>query len=139
MRATFTASLFALTLAALSASRATSLSAHHSFAAEFDASKPVTLEGTLTKVVWMNPHGWIYVDVPDKEGKTVNWAVEFGSPGALLRRGLRVTDFPPGIKLTVKGYLAKNGTPTANASSVVLPDGRNLFTASSNPTAPDAR
>ena len=139
MRATLTSSLFVLALAALSASTAASLSAHHSFAAEFDASKPVSLEGTLTKVVWMNPHGWIYVDVPGADGKVVNWAIEFGSPGALLRRGLRVTDFPPGIKLTVKGYLAKNGTPTANASSVVLPDGRNLFTASSNPNAPDVR
>ena len=127
-----------LTLVALLAlAGATTLQAHHSFAAEFDGNKPVVLEGTLTRVVWMNPHGWIYVDVSDGEGKVTNWAIEFGSPGALLRRGLRVTDFPPGIKLTVKGYRAKNGSATANASSVVLPDGRSLFTASSNPAAPD--
>jgi len=114
------------------------LSAHHAFAAEFDANKPVVLEGILTKVAWVNPHGWIYVDVTDKAGTVTNWSVEFGSPNALLRRGLRKTDFPPGIKLTVNGYLAKNGSPTVNAASVVLPDGRSLYTGSSNPNAPGA-
>jgi hypothetical protein len=112
--------------------------AHHAFSAEFDASKPMTLEGTLTKVRWSNPHGWIYVDVPDPTGKVVNWAIEFGSPTSLLRRGLRVTDFPPGIKVTVKGFLARNGTPTVNAASVMLPDGRSLYTGSSNPHAQGA-
>ena len=121
-----------LTLTLLGASAA---SAHHAFAAEFDANKPITLEGTLTRVRWVNPHGWIYVDAPDASGKVVNWAIEFGSPVALLRRGLRVTEFPPGIKVTVKGFLAKNGSPTVNAASVTLPDGRNLFTGSSNPNA----
>lgn len=112
--------------------------AHHAFAAEFDANKPVTIEGTLTRVRWVNPHGWIYVDAPGPDGKVVNWAIEFGSPVALLRRGLRVSDFPPGIKVTVKGFLAKNGSPTVNAASVTLPDGRNLFTGSSNPNAEGA-
>jgi len=107
------------------------LDAHHAFAAEFDANKPVTLVGTLTKVAWVNPHGWIYVDVAGKDGKVVNWSVEFGSPNALLRRGLRKSDFPPGTKVTVKGYLAKSGKPVANASTVVLPDGRSLFAGSS--------
>ncbi len=112
--------------------------AHHAFAAEFDANKPVTLEGTLTKVVWANPHGWIYADAPGKDGKVVNWAIEFGSPNALLRRGLRKTDFPTGTKVTVKGFLAKDGSATVNASGVTLPDGRNLYTGSSNPNAEGA-
>lgn len=128
----------ALLAGAIVVAPAVTVSAHHSFAAEFDGNKPVVLEGTLTKVAWVNPHGWIYVDVVDKAGKVTNWAVEFGSPNALLRRGLRKTDFPPGIKLTVNGYLAKNGTPTVNAVSVVLPDGRSLYTGSSNPNAPGA-
>lgn len=112
--------------------------AHHAFAAEFDGNKPVKIEGTLTKVQWSNPHGWIYVDAPDKNGKVVNWAIEFGSPNALLRRGLRKTDFPAGIKVTVSGFLAKDGSPTVNASDVTLPDGRNLYTGSSNPDAKGA-
>jgi hypothetical protein len=115
----------------------TPASAHHAFAAEFDANKKVTFEGVLTKVAWFNPHGWIYVDVT-KDSKVTNWAIEFGSPNALLRRGLRRTDFPPGVTVKVTGYLAKNGTPTVNAESVTLPDGRTLFTGSSNPAAEGA-
>ncbi|MEI9812550.1 MAG: DUF6152 family protein [Acidobacteriota bacterium] len=124
-----------LTILFVSASAAL---AHHAFAAEFDGNKPVKIEGTLTKVMWSNPHGWIYVDAPGKDGKVVNWAIEFGSPNALLRRGLRKADFPPGIKLTVNGFLAKDGSPTVNASDVTLPDGRNLYTGSSNQNAKGA-
>lgn len=124
-------------LAILLASASAAL-AHHAFAAEFDGNKPVTIEGTLTKVQWSNPHGWIYVDAPGKDGKIVHWAIEFGSPNALLRRGLRKADFPPGIKVTVNGFLAKDGSPTVNASDVTLPDGRNLYTGSSNPNAKGA-
>jgi hypothetical protein len=112
--------------------------AHHSFAAEYDSNQPVTLQGTLTKVEWTNPHGWIYIDVKGEDGKLTNWAVEFGAPNALLRRGLRRSDFPAGVELLVKGYRAKSGTPTINGTSVKLPDGRNLFTGSSNPDAPGA-
>jgi len=112
--------------------------AHHSFAAEYDGNKPVTLKGTLTKVEWINPHGWIYVDVKGDDGKVTNWAVEFGAPNALLRRGLRKSDFPTGVELVVKGYRAKSGSPTINGTSVTFPDGRNLFTGSSNPSAPGA-
>ena len=111
--------------------------AHHSFDAEFDREKPITLEGTLTKVVWINPHSWIYVDVVGKDGKAINWAIEFGNPNALLRRGLRRTDFPPGSKVTVQGYLAKSGKPVANAANVTLADGRSLFAGSSGTGAPE--
>src|SRR5262249_12995857 len=110
--------------------------AHHAFSAEYDAQKPITLKGTLTKMEWTNPHGWIYVDVKDEGGKTVNWAIEFGAPNALLRRGLRKSDFPEGIEVTVSGYRAKNGSPTVNGTSVKLPDGRDLYTGSSGTGAP---
>jgi len=111
--------------------------AHHSFSAEYDIDKPVTITGTLTKLEWVNPHGWIYLDVKGTDGKVVNWAVEFGAPNALLRRGVRKTDFPLGVELVVKGYHAKNGMPTVNGTSVKFPDGRNLYTGSSGPTAPE--
>lgn len=110
--------------------------AHHSFAAEYDASKPVTLQGKLTKLSWVNPHGWLYVAVTNPDKTVTNWAVEFGSPNALLRRGLRETDFPLGIELTVNGYLAKNGQKIINGTSVKLPDGRSLFTGSVGTGAP---
>ena len=110
--------------------------AHHSFAAEYDASKPITLNGKLTKLSWVNPHGWIYVDVVNPDKTVTSWAVEFGSPNALLRRGLRETDFPLGIDLTVNGYLAKNGKKIINGTSVKLPDGRSLFTGSVGTGAP---
>lgn len=111
--------------------------AHHAFSAEYDANQPITLKGNLTKVEWTNPHGWIYVNTKDDSGKVVNWAIEFGSPNAMLRRGLRKTDFPEGIEVVVKGYRAKNGTPTINGTSVKLPDGRNLLVGSSGTGAPD--
>jgi hypothetical protein len=110
--------------------------AHHSFSAEYDAGQPITLKGNLTKLEWTNPHGWIYLDVKDDDGKVTNWAVEFGAPNTLLRRGLRKTDFPTGVELVVKGYRAKNGTLTINGSSVKFPDGRNLFTGSPGSDAP---
>lgn len=107
--------------------------AHHAFAAEYDANKPISIRGKLTRVEWVNPHGWIHLDVVDERGKVTNWAVETGSPNALLRRGLRKTDFQPGLEVVVNGYRAKNGTPTINGTSVKLPDGRNLFTGGSSP------
>jgi hypothetical protein len=110
--------------------------AHHSFAAEYDVNQPLTLTGTLTKVEWTNPHGWIYIDVKDEQGKSTNWAIEFGAPNALLRRGLRKSDFPTGLEVVVKGYRAKSGMPTINGTSVKFPDGRNLFTGSSGGDAP---
>ncbi len=126
MRKIFISVLMGAALAALPAV------AHHSFAAEYDGQKPVTLQGTLTKIDWTNPHSWIYVDVKGDNGKVSNWAIEFGAPGALLRRGLRKSDFPLGAELVVKGFLAKNGTQMVNGTSAKLPDGRNFFTGASN-------
>ena len=103
------------------------LLAHHAFAAEFDANKPVTKKGTVTKMEWVNPHGWIYIDVAQPDGKVVNWAIEAGGPTQLLRRGLRKTDFPAGIEVTVEGFRARSGEPKANGRSVTMKDGRNFF------------
>jgi hypothetical protein len=113
--------------------------AHHSFAAEFDANAPVTLTGTLTKMEWVNPHGWIYIDVKSPDGKVENWAIESGAPNALLRRGLRKTDFPVGVKVIVKGFRAKNGSPTANGQSVTFEDGRNFFLGATDNAGAEAR
>jgi hypothetical protein len=112
--------------------------AHHSFAAEFDANQPITLTGTLTKMEWLNPHGWIYIDVPGADGKVENWAVEAGAPNALLRRGLRKTDFPIGAEVVVKGYRAKNGSPVASGRTVTFKDGRNFFLGASDDPPPGA-
>lgn len=101
--------------------------AHHSFAAEFDINQPITLKGTLTKMEWVNPHGWIYVDVKDADGKVVNWAVETEAPNALVRRGLRKTDFPIGLEVVLDGFRAKNGSNTVSSRAIKLPDGRNFF------------
>ena len=115
------------------------LSAHHAFSAEYDAKKPVTLRGTLTKMEWVNPHGWFYIDVKGPDGKVVNWAIETASTNQLIRRGLRETDFPVGVEVTVDGYQARNGSPTANASKVRFKDGRDFFLGAPNTGAPEPR
>jgi len=101
--------------------------AHHSFAAEFDVNQPITLKGTLTRMEWFNPHGWIYIDVKDADGKVTNWGIEAGAPTTLLRRGLRKTDFPIGSEVVVEGYRAKGGAPRANGKTLTFKDGRNFF------------
>lgn len=108
------------------------LIAHHSFAAEFDASKPVTLKGTITKVEWTNPHTWFYIDV-EEGGKVVNWAVEGGAPNVLYREGWRPTSLKAGDKVTITGSRAKDGSRTANATLVQMPDGKCLFAGTSGP------
>ena len=110
--------------------------AHHAFSAEFDANKPVTLKGTIVKMEWVNPHGWLHIDVKDPSGKIATWKIEFGSPNALYKRGFRKEDLPAGAEVTVKGFLAKNGGSSAHAQNVSLPDGKELFAGSSGTGAP---
>jgi hypothetical protein len=101
--------------------------AHHSFAAEFDINKPVTLTGLLTKMDWVNPHGWMYVDVKAADGTVEHWSIQTGGPTQLLRRGFGKNDFPAGIEVTIKGYRARDRSTTAHGESVTLKDGRNFF------------
>ena len=112
------------------------LIAHHSFAAEFDADQPVQLRGTVTGMDWVNPHSWIYMDVKKPDGTVDHWKIEGGAPSLLLRRGWNKNDLPVGTMIIVDGYRAKNGSATANARDITLPDGRKLFVGSSGTGAP---
>jgi hypothetical protein len=114
----------------------TNVLAHHSFAAEYDSEKPIKFTGTVTEMKWSNPHGWIYVDVKDEAGNVVNWALETSASNGLIRRGWRKEDLPAGTVLQIEGWQARNGSPTANISSVTFPDGRRLFAGTSNKEAP---
>ena len=105
--------------------------AHHSFAAQFDRSKPVTLTGPVTKLDWINPHARIFVDAKDASGKVVNWEVELGAPAILVRNGWTRNAIKVGETVTVNGSLAKDGSNLANASSVTLADGKRVFAGSS--------
>jgi Family of unknown function (DUF6152) len=112
--------------------------AHHSFAAEYDENKPVTLKGTVTKAEWVNPHAWVYMDVTGQDGKVVNWAIELGAPNSLIRRGWNKNSLPYGSGIVVEGYAAKNGTACANATNITTQDGKKMFAGTSGNGTPGA-
>lgn len=124
--------MFALGLAVLVAPAL----AHHSFAAEYDDKKPVTMTGTVTKVEWLNPHARFYIDVKDDSGKVTNWEFELGSPNGLMRKGWTRNSLKPGDVVTVDGYRAKDGSNLGNARTVNLADGRKVFAGSADDGAP---
>ena len=104
-----------------------SVAAHHSFAAQYDRSKPITLKGAITKLEWANPHIYFYVDVADAKGAMANWAIEGGAPNTLYRAGWRKDSAKVGDVVTIDGFLARDGSKLVNMQSAVLADGRNLF------------
>jgi hypothetical protein len=124
---------------ALLAAAALPVLAHHSFAAEFDANRPVKLEGTVTKMEWINPHSWIHIDVTTTSGEVQKWMIEGGAPNALLRRGWNRTSLPAGSKISVQGFQAKDGSFRANGRDITFADGSKLFVGSSGTGAPDER
>ena len=111
-------------------------SAHHAFAAEFDANAPVNFTGTITKMEWINPHSWLHVDVKQPDGTVVNWAIEAGTPNVLFRHGFTKETLMPGLEVVIDGYQAKDGSHRANGRDLTLPGGRQLFLGSSGTGAP---
>ena len=111
--------------------------AHHAFAAEFDAKKPVKLRGTVTKMEWINPHAWIYLNVKKDDGTVEEWMIEAGTPNTLLRRGFTRDSLRPGTEVIVDGYQSKDGALRANGRDITLPNGQTLFLGSGAPDAPD--
>jgi len=128
----------ALVTIALTAGSRTSF-AHHAFSAEFDQSKPVKVQGEITRLEWTNPHAWLFIDSKATDGKVVTWRFEMGAPNALLRSGWSKTDIKPGTQVTVSGFLARSGGSVGNAYQVRLADGRDLFAGSSLKDAADAK
>ena len=112
------------------------VSAHHAFAAEFDANKPVKFEGTVTSMQWINPHVWLHMDVKLPDGKTERWAFEAGTPNVLFRRGFTKNSLLPGTKIVIDGYQAKDGSRRANGRDITFPDGKKMFMGSSGTGAP---
>ena len=114
----------------------TAVSAHHAFAAEFDANKPVKFEGTVTSMQWINPHVWLHMDVKLPDGKTERWAFEAGTPNVLFRRGFTKNSLLPGTKIVIDGYQAKDGSRRANGRDITFADGKKMFMGSSGTGAP---
>ena len=112
------------------------VAAHHSFAAEFDVNKPVTLKGAVTKVEWANPHIWVYLDVKDDQGALQHWQCEGGAPNTLTRNGWSRDSLKYGDQVTIDGFLAKDGSKTCNMRLVKLPSGRSVFAGSTNGDTP---
>lgn len=115
-----------------------SIKGHHAFAAEFDVNKEVKLEGTMTKIEWFNPHIWIYLDVKEN-GSLVKWQCEGGAPNSLTRNGWTRDALKSGDVITIDGYLAKDGSKTCNARSIMLPGGKRVFAGSSAPEATNTK
>ena len=132
MKLTVVGVMVGLWLAALSVS----LQAHHAFAAEFDAKKPVHFEGTITKMEWTNPHVWLHMDVKKPDGSMENWAFEAGTPNVLFRRGFKKESLLPGTEIAIDGYQSKDGSHRANGRDLTFADGRKLFLGSSGTGAP---
>ncbi len=126
----------AVLIAGVSILAAVPVWAHHAFAAEFDAKRPVHFEGVVTKVELINPHTWIHVDVKQPDGTVINWMFEAGSPNVLLRRGFTKGTVPSGTPVVVDGYQSKDGSNRANGRDITLPDGRKLFLGSTGTGAP---
>ncbi|HEY5624386.1 MAG TPA: DUF6152 family protein [Gammaproteobacteria bacterium] len=110
--------------------------AHHAFAAEFDANQPVRFTATIRRVRWTNPHTWFFVDVTQPDGTVEEWAIEAGTPNVLYRRGFTKDSLEPGTEVIIDGYRAKDGSRRANGRDITLPDGRTLFMTSPNTGAP---
>jgi hypothetical protein len=111
--------------------------AHHAFSAEFDENQPITLEGTITRIEWINPHAWLHIDVEREAGTVESWMIEAGSPNTLVRRGMTRDSIPNGTEVVVFGYRHRDGSNAANGRNVTLPDGSQLFLGSPGTGAPD--
>ncbi len=119
--------LLTLAAAVLMLMAAVPARAHHAFAAEFDADKPIKFKGTVTKMEWINPHAWIHIDVKADDGTVTNWMIEAAAPNSLLRRGWNKSSLPAGTEILVEGFQAKDGSNRANGSVITFADGKKLF------------